>query len=148
MSQFQNDPRDYALELVENGLTDADYLLTACLKYMSHDDVRDMLHSNELGPKICDNCDEECEESCDLCEECQNEQDIENYLSDHSVGYDTDMMKGDIENGNLSVDDDASEYEHETIVQTSLANGQFAQARSQCLAYGLHYAEQLGEFNS
>ena len=48
--QFKTDPRDYALELVENGLVSADHLLLCALKYMSHDDARDMLDCNELSP--------------------------------------------------------------------------------------------------
>ena len=51
MSQFQDNPRDYALELVERG-HDPEYLLLACLKYMGHDDVREMLDANELSPRF------------------------------------------------------------------------------------------------
>ena len=51
VDQFQNDPRDYALELVEMGHS-ADHLLLCALKYMSHDDVRDMLDCNELSPRF------------------------------------------------------------------------------------------------
>ena len=40
--QFEDDPRDYALELVEAGFDAGDILLGA-LKYMSTDDVREML---------------------------------------------------------------------------------------------------------
>lgn len=36
------------LELVEDGVLNAEYVLTACLKYMSEDDMRDMAHSNEI----------------------------------------------------------------------------------------------------
>ena len=54
---FRKDPRSYALELVEQGFS-AQQLLEACLVYMSHDEVRDMLDSNELSPRF----DEECEE--------------------------------------------------------------------------------------
>ena len=43
-----NDPRDFAYSLVEEGLVSPDYMLTACLKYMSWDDVRDMLRINDL----------------------------------------------------------------------------------------------------
>ncbi len=50
--QFENNPRDYALEMVEEGLVDRDYMILACLKYMSHDDVRDMLDANELSPRF------------------------------------------------------------------------------------------------
>jgi hypothetical protein len=49
---FQKDPRDYALQLVEQGLVDAESLLLCALKYMSHDDVRGMLDANELSPRF------------------------------------------------------------------------------------------------
>ena len=42
------DYRDKAYELVEDGLVSADTMITACLKYMSQDEVKDMLHHNEL----------------------------------------------------------------------------------------------------
>jgi len=58
---FRKDPRDFALEMVENGLVTADHLLLCALKYMSHDDVRDMLDSNELSPRF----DEESEDESD-----------------------------------------------------------------------------------
>ena len=48
---FQDNPRDYALKLVEAGL-EANTLIIACLKYMSHDDVRGMLDCNELSPRF------------------------------------------------------------------------------------------------
>ena len=50
--QFNNDPRDYTLELVESGLVSADHMLLCALKYMSHDEVRDMLDCNELAPRF------------------------------------------------------------------------------------------------
>lgn len=49
--QFQRDPRSYALDLVEQGVS-AQSLLEACLMYMSHDDVRGMLDANELSPRF------------------------------------------------------------------------------------------------
>jgi len=49
---FKRDPRDYALSMIEEGLVDPQYLLEACLSYMSHDDVRDMLDCNELSPRF------------------------------------------------------------------------------------------------
>jgi len=42
------DYRDIALELVEDGMVDPNMMLLACLKYMSQDEVRDMLDVNEL----------------------------------------------------------------------------------------------------
>ena len=47
---FDDDPRDYALELVESGAADLETLVIGLLKYLSHDDVRDMLEANELAP--------------------------------------------------------------------------------------------------
>ena len=44
--------RDKALELVEDGYVSAEDLLTACLKYMSTDDVADMLDANELSERF------------------------------------------------------------------------------------------------
>ena len=49
---FQSDPRSYALELVEQGLVNNEYLLLSLLKYMSHDDVRAALDANELSPRF------------------------------------------------------------------------------------------------
>ena len=56
---FNSDPRSFALELVENQLSSADHLLLCCLKYMSTDDVRDMLDSNELSPRFDEDEDDE-----------------------------------------------------------------------------------------
>ena len=36
------------LEMVEHGLLDRDNVIMACVKYMSEDDVRDMMHCNEF----------------------------------------------------------------------------------------------------
>ena len=47
--QYNDNPRDYALEMVEEGLVDADTMLLCALKYMSHDDVRGML--SRTSPK-------------------------------------------------------------------------------------------------
>ena len=49
---FERDPRAFAMQLVEDGLVAPDMLLSCALKYMSHDDVRDMLDSNELSPRF------------------------------------------------------------------------------------------------
>jgi len=46
--------RDEALELVENGIVSAEAMLTMCLKYMSTDDVEDMLDCNELSKRFSD----------------------------------------------------------------------------------------------
>ena len=44
--------RDIAIELVENGLVSAESMLTMALKYMSNDDVEDMLDANELSERF------------------------------------------------------------------------------------------------
>ena len=44
--------RDKALELVEEGLVSADDMLAMALKYMSTDDVEDMLDCNELSERF------------------------------------------------------------------------------------------------
>lgn len=54
--------RDRALELVDMGMVSAEDMLTMCLKYMSTDDVEDMLDTNELSPRFQEDWDEEEEE--------------------------------------------------------------------------------------
>lgn len=44
--------REVALELVDEGYVSAEDLLLACLKYMSNDDVEDMLDANELSARF------------------------------------------------------------------------------------------------
>lgn len=66
---FQRDPRDFALQMVSDGLVTADHLLLCALKYMSHDDVRDMLDCNELSPRFDEDDDDEEEEEEDDEEE-------------------------------------------------------------------------------
>jgi hypothetical protein len=46
------DYRDFAIELTEEGFS-AEDMLVACLKYMSQDDVKDMLAVNEY-PMSCE----------------------------------------------------------------------------------------------
>lgn len=63
---FRKDPRDFALGLVNNGLISAESLLTAALVYMSTDEVRDMLDSNELSPRFSDDDDELTDEEVEV----------------------------------------------------------------------------------
>ena len=49
---YSTDNRDKAIEMVEEGLVSADHLLLCCLKYMSNDDVYDMLDANELTDRF------------------------------------------------------------------------------------------------
>ena len=46
------DARDKALELVEDGMVSTENMLTMCLKYISTDDVEDMLDANELSDRF------------------------------------------------------------------------------------------------
>ena len=46
------DSRDQALDLVEMGIVSAEDMLIMCLKYMSTDDVEDMLDANELTERF------------------------------------------------------------------------------------------------
>ena len=50
MANFNS--RDEALELVENGIVSAEAMLTMALKFMSTDDVADMLDCNELSERF------------------------------------------------------------------------------------------------
>ena len=52
MSNFQNDPRDYAIGLVEEGLVSAEQMVGILAKFMSTDDVREALDANELTPRF------------------------------------------------------------------------------------------------
>jgi len=54
------DYRDFAIELTEDMGFSTEDMLVACLKYMSQDDVEDMLRCNEY-PMSCEE-DEEVEE--------------------------------------------------------------------------------------
>jgi len=57
--------RDKALELVENGMVSAEDMLTMALKYMSTDDVEDMLDANELSERFTEEEDFDCDDSDD-----------------------------------------------------------------------------------
>ena len=50
--QRPTNSRDTALELVENGMVSAEDMLPMALKYMSTDDVADMLDCNELSERF------------------------------------------------------------------------------------------------
>ena len=50
---FRDNPIEYAFNLIDENRTNHIELLTACLKWMSHDQIRDMLTENELDPDSC-----------------------------------------------------------------------------------------------
>ena len=50
--RMASNSRDKALEMVEEGRVSAEDMLTMALKYMSTDDVEDMLDANELSDRF------------------------------------------------------------------------------------------------
>jgi hypothetical protein len=52
LEEFSSDPRSYAFELISSGVCTAETLAIACLAYMSHDEIRDVLDLNELSPRL------------------------------------------------------------------------------------------------
>ena len=70
-ADFQNS-RDEALELVESGMVTAEAMLTMCLKYMSTDDVADMLDANELSSRFRDEDDYDDDGQPTMYEEYQD----------------------------------------------------------------------------
>ena len=59
---MMSNSRDKALELVEEGLVSADDMLVMALKYMSTDEVEDMLDCNELSDRFTEDEDEDDED--------------------------------------------------------------------------------------
>ena len=62
--------RDAALALVEEGLVSAEEMLTMALKYMSQDDVEDMLDCNELSERFFEPDVDEAQEWYDFDPDC------------------------------------------------------------------------------
>ena len=59
---MSNPTRKYTtmlLDMIDEGVLDRDNVIMGCVKYMSEDDVRDMMHANEM---IMDDEDSEEEE--------------------------------------------------------------------------------------
>ena len=52
-------PRDRAIELIEEGIVSAEDMVTMCVKYMSVDEVEDMLDCNELSDRFMEDEEEE-----------------------------------------------------------------------------------------
>jgi len=46
------DWRTHAVYLVDEGVIDPHHMMIACLKWMSSDDVYEMLDANELSPRF------------------------------------------------------------------------------------------------
>tara|TARA_R100000808_G_scaffold10699_1_gene28271 strand:+ start:1322 stop:1507 length:186 start_codon:yes stop_codon:yes gene_type:complete len=56
---YEKNPADYALQLVEEGLVSADTLLLCAIKAMDGDQIRWMLDVNELSPRFMEVSDDE-----------------------------------------------------------------------------------------
>lgn len=65
-NDFDNDPRDYALQLIEDGRCSFKTLAVLLLKAMSQDAVRDALDANELSPRFLDDEEHEDDEDEDV----------------------------------------------------------------------------------
>lgn len=61
--------------------------------------------------------------------------------------FDVDAIRCDVRSNNFTPDR-LEEYRHENIVQASLFNGQFSQAREQCRQYRLNYESELSRFRN
>jgi hypothetical protein len=75
---------------------------------------------------------------------CINESNLrdsvfDDYIEKHypDTDYDTDLLIGDCQNGN--VPEDVTSYLYTEIVRASMVNGQWKQAREQCKRYGLDF---------
>ena len=51
-ANYDDNPRDYALQLIEEDRVSADALLDSCLASMSHDHIKRMLDNHELSPRF------------------------------------------------------------------------------------------------
>ena len=54
---------DLLLEMIEDGLLDRDTVITACVLYMSEDQVQDMMESNRFIPEQFEDEEEEDDEA-------------------------------------------------------------------------------------
>jgi len=57
--EFNDDPRSFAIRLIDDGTVGQEEMLLALLVAMSHDDVRDALDANELSPRFLEEEEEE-----------------------------------------------------------------------------------------
>ena len=76
------DYRDRLIELVEDGMLDPMMAVTMCVKWMSNDEVGEMLDANELSERFMD------EEECKYCGgDCPNDEEhaCDGYLGDIGV---------------------------------------------------------------
>lgn len=56
---FKTNPRDYALQMVSDGLVAPEAMIQALLAQMSHNDIRCALDANELSPRFNEATDEQ-----------------------------------------------------------------------------------------
>lgn len=69
-----------------------------------------------------------------------SEDDVDPFDAFDTTNYDVEAMRIDAANGNFNVEsNDPEAYRVENIVITSMQNGQWSQARRQCVDYGLDF---------
>lgn len=49
--QFNDDPREYVMELIESGLVSYHAITIAFLNYLSYEDIKDCMEAYELSPE-------------------------------------------------------------------------------------------------
>ena len=63
--KIDTNARDVALELIADGIVSAEQMVLMCLKFMSTDDVTEMLDINELSDRFMSDHDEDGDEDED-----------------------------------------------------------------------------------
>ena len=120
----------------DEGLFDRDDLIQALVNWLSEDEAGEFLE-NYAPDFVTDDDDED-----EMTDEERFDEYVDTQLVDPET-YDLDAMRLDFEAGNFDLDtDDPEDYDKQTIVRTSMTNGQFKQARNQCDEYGLDYEEE------
>ena len=148
-TNYRSNPAEYLLELQEEGLQSWETIARAAIGAMSNDDLRNMMHANEIWPNSC-GCGEYIADDESQCIKCKEAAEVQEFIDDQDEDeIDIEALKIDIENGNfdtvIQYDQVGDIYGKENRVQRSLADGQVKQAREQCGDYGLEFREQLIE---
>ena len=63
---FARQYTEQLLEMIEDGILDRDHVINCMTSYMSEDDVKDMMITNELVPFDPDGEDEAIEDMCEI----------------------------------------------------------------------------------
>jgi hypothetical protein len=49
---FENNPIEYTFGLIDESIVTEEQMISMCLKFMSHANIRQMLDDNELSPRF------------------------------------------------------------------------------------------------